>query len=107
MTKVKVIKSFIDKYNLSRAYLPGEEVLFDEERARHIVRIGLGEIADAQVESVQDTPAIDDAMDSTSPEESVAESEGMTAAPDTIFPEEAPDTAESEEKPKRKPRSKK
>lgn len=98
MTKVKIIKPFVDKYNLSRAYCPGEEVLFDVERAARLIRLGLGENAEPT-----DVPGSEDAKSELKPE--------PTDVPDSeeeVLPADKPSVPEeSEEKPKRKPRSKK
>lgn len=92
MTKVRIIKPFVDKYNLSRVYCPGEEVLFDEERAARLIRLGLGEKADAEEVTSELKPDAADAPD----------------AEEEVLPADEPSVAEEpEEKPKRKPRSKK
>ena len=39
--KVKVLRTFCDKYNLARVFTPGEVVDFEQERAKDIVSRGL------------------------------------------------------------------
>lgn len=39
--RVKVLQTFRDKFNTSRAYKPGEVLDFEEERALNIVKLGL------------------------------------------------------------------
>ena len=41
--KVKVKNTFIDKFNRSRVFNPGDVVEFEDERAKNIVALGLGE----------------------------------------------------------------
>ena len=41
--KVKVIRQFLDKFNLARTFNPGEVVDFEEKRAKDIISRGLGE----------------------------------------------------------------
>ena len=41
--KVKVIRPFLDKFNLARTFNPGEVADFEEDRAKDIVERGLGE----------------------------------------------------------------
>lgn len=41
--KVRVIRPFHDKYDLSRVYSPGEVVVFEDARGEDIVSRGLGE----------------------------------------------------------------
>lgn len=39
--KVEVTQAFHDKFNTSRVYKPGEVVEFEDERAQHMVNIGI------------------------------------------------------------------
>ena len=41
--KVKVLLPFRDKNLFTRLYSPGDEVEFEQERAEHIVKLGLAE----------------------------------------------------------------
>lgn len=62
--KVKVVKPFCDKFNLTRTFDPGEVVDFEEKRAEDIVNRGLGEYfvpakpkkAETPVEKEPETP---------------------------------------------------
>lgn len=42
--KVRVTATFLDKFNRSRVFNPGDVVEFEDERAKNIVNLGLGEI---------------------------------------------------------------
>lgn len=65
--KVKVVKPFCDKFNLTRMFNPGEVVDFEQARAENIVERGLGEYlkeapkAAPKVEEVKETPSVFDA----------------------------------------------
>ena len=54
--KVKVKNTFIDKFNRSRVYSPGDVVEFDDERAKNIVALSLGEYVKEKVEEVPERP---------------------------------------------------
>jgi len=55
--KVKVLLPFRDKDCFTRLYTPGETLDFEEERANHIVELGLAEPA----EEPQEAPKPDEA----------------------------------------------
>ena len=42
--KIKVKNAFVDMFNRSRVFNPGDVVEFDDERAKNIVNLGLGEV---------------------------------------------------------------
>ena len=41
--KIKVKSAFVDKFNRSRVFNPGDVVEFEDERAKNIVALSLGE----------------------------------------------------------------
>ena len=55
--KVKVKSTFLDKFNRSRVYNPGDVVEFEDERAEDIVSRGLGEAVKEEAEAPKPAPA--------------------------------------------------
>ena len=55
--KIKVTNTFIDKFNRSRVFNPGDVVEFEDERAKSIVALRLGEAVKEPVrEEVPERP---------------------------------------------------
>lgn len=48
--EVRVKSVFYDKFDRSRVYNPGNVVDFEEERAKHIVSLSLGELVEDKKE---------------------------------------------------------
>lgn len=106
--KVKIVRPFYDKFNLSRLFNPGEVVDFEEKRAEDIVSRGLGEFSKENKAEKPEAPKVEEPAEPEAPkaEEPNAEPEG-TAGATSEEPEAESEEAPAEpKKPGRKPRKK-
>ena len=101
--KVKVVKPFSDKFNLSRLCQPGEVVNFEDKRAENIVSRGLGEFYKEEKPKaepkVEEAPVV--APEAPVAEPEVAEQEAHEETPEAENAEETDAPKKRGRKPKK------
>jgi Sec-independent protein translocase protein TatA len=107
--KVKVLRMFADKFNLTHSYQPGEVQDFEEARANDIVARGLGEFVKEETKETERVVPEQEVESEHAPEveetkaevEKSAETEESKAEEEETAPEAQAEDAGESPKPKR------